>query len=387
MRLAAASFRLLLVPAALLAAACDDRPELVGPQEPPTADDGGAGRAAVRQDGEGGLEVAGSPHWADGYLLSDLTNASSYTPSPSYSFNRAARLGGAITIAQPTGTTGRYIATFPNLSGLLGGRSTLHVSVYYGSYVPRYCKPAGAALATDKIEVRCFEARTGAPAPAQFGLLVTRNYADLAFAYAHQPTGTNYSPAASASWNPAGTSTVVRSGTGQYRVTFNGLGAQLPPDVLGHVQVQAVGTGNAYCNPMNWYTSGSNLSVDVRCYTTPTGALVDQKFNVFFALPSDHLAYAFADQPLVASYSPKPYFSSNPYRTPITITRRGVGLYKVEWPGMNNELLGYGNIQVSAYGGNTLCLVESRSVTAAFISCTAANGAAAESKFTALLGS
>ena len=268
---AATLLRLLFVPAALLAAACDDSRL---PQEPLTVEDEVGTREDVptREDAPTRQAASGligsATHWADGYLELHADGVSGGIPGTGYSFNRAGR--GTITIAKPAGTTGRYIATFTGLSAYLGGRSTVHVTGF-GSYGTS-CKPAAAYLVNDAVEVRCYAIATGLPVNSEFSLLVTRNYADLAFAYAQQPTGTNYSPAAAGSWNPAGTSTVTRSGTGLYRVTFNNLGSRLPPNVGGHVQVNAVGTNNTYCNAYNWETGGSpNLSVDVRCFTRDRG--------------------------------------------------------------------------------------------------------------------
>ena len=364
--------------------ACADQLDPVEPEGPPVADGGGAGRQDLGS-------VPNQTQWADGYVQVEQSNIDVYVPGPSYSFNRAARSGGALTVTKVAGTTGRYVATFPHLSAYLGGRSTVHVSGFYGDsyfYYDTYCKPAAAYLVSDKVEVRCFKASTGQPANAEFTLLVTRNYFDLAFAYAHQETGTNYSPSSRGSWNPAGTSTVVRSGVGQYRVTFNNLGTQLPPDVFGHVQVNAVGTSNAYCNAYNWGTNGSpNLFVDVRCYATPTGAPVDRRFTVLFLLPADHLAYAWADKPTAASYSPLAYYSSNPARGPITITRLGVGRYTVDWAYADRDLFDLGNLQVTAYGGNALCRIGSHLRTGAFVQCFAPNGAPADSRYMVLLGS
>ena len=113
-------------------------------------------------------------------------------------------------------------------------------------------------------------------------MLVTRDYSDLAFAYANQPTIASYSPAAAGSWNPAGTSKVVRNGVGQYLVTFNGLGAELPSTAGGHVQVNAVGTGGAHCQIAAWGGT-PNMAVRVGCFT-PGGARVDSKFTVCFTV-------------------------------------------------------------------------------------------------------
>jgi hypothetical protein len=381
------SIRLLLVPAvALLAAACDDAPL---PQEPAAAKGDVPTREGVPVRQDGAALLASATHWADGYLKTEYENIAFYSPGPSYSFNRAARFGGAITITKPTGTTGRYVATFPGLSSYLGGRSTVHVSGFYHAPDGTYCKPAGAYLVSDKVEVRCFKVSTGAPANANFSLLVTRNYADLAFAYAHQPTATSYSPSSQGSWNPAGTSTVTRTGVGQYRVTFNNLGALLPTGVLGHAQVNAVGTSNAYCNAFNAYLvfGTTNLAVDVRCYATPTGAPVDRAFTVLFTLPADHLAYAWADKPAAASYSPLPYFSSNPSRQPITIARSGVGTYLVDWAGVDPYVIDEGNLHVTGYGSNAVCRIANATLTRAYIKCFAPNGTPVDSRYTVMFAS
>jgi hypothetical protein len=378
----ATSFRLLFVPAvALLAAACDDSRL---PQEPAAAKRVVPTREGVPVRQDGAALLGSATHWADGYLEGHSETTPIYSPGPTYSFNRSGR--GTITITKLAGTTGRYVATFSGLSAYLGSRSTVHVTGYLNGGT--YCKPAAAYLVSDKVEVRCFRPGTGLPVDATFSLLVTRNYPDLAFAYAHQATSTGYSPSAQGSWNPAGTSRVTRTGVGQYRVTFNNLGAQLPPNVFGHVQVNAVGTSNAYCNPYNWGTSGSpNLFVDVRCYESPTGAPVDRRFTVLFVLPADHLAYAWADKPAAASYSPLAYYSSNPTGNAVTIIRRGVGIYDVYWDSVDGEIIDEGNVQVTAYGSNAQCKGARNSLSGATVQCFAPNGTPVDSRYTVLFGS
>jgi hypothetical protein len=376
---AATLLRLLLLPAALPAAACDDS----GFPQEPTVEDGVPTRedAPTRQAASG--LIGSATHWADGYLELHGDGISGDIPASGYSFNRAGR--GTMSVAKPAGTTGRYIATFTGLSAYLGGRSTVHV-IGFGNYGTA-CKPAAAYLVNDAVEVRCFAIATGLPVNSEFSLLVTRNYADLAFAYAQQPTASSYTPAAAGSWNPAGTSTVTRSGMGSYRVTFNNLGAQLPPNVGGHVQVNAVGTSNTYCNVYNWETGGSpNLSVDVRCFTR-TGAAADAKFTVLFLLPSEHLAYGWADKPTTASYSPLASYTLNPAGTLVTIGRGGAGFYEIGWSGADGYIFDEGNTQATAYGSNAQCKVTGNTPSGAIVRCYAPNGTLADSRFTVLLGS
>jgi hypothetical protein len=108
---------------------------------------------------------------------------------------------------------------------------------------------------------------------------------------------------------------------------------------------------------------------------------------VLFLLPADHLAYAWAYDPTAPSYSPLEPYSSNPYRTPTNITRRGVGLYTVEWTGVNNVLFKLGNVQVTAYGSNAVCKVSYTFETGAYVQCFAPNGTPLDSRYSVLLGS
>jgi hypothetical protein len=309
----ATSLRLLLVPAALFAAACDDARD---PLEPPVAEEGLP--APAPQHTTGPLEDLA--YWADGYLKSRDKLASSSTPEATLSFNRS---GGRITITKVGGTTGRYVARFGGLSALLGTANTVHVSA--DGVDATYCKPVGGRLVHDSVEVRCFKIGTGAAANALFSLQVVGKRDDRAFAFAHQPTAADYSPAAAGSWNPTGATRVRRAGVGTYVVTFSGLGARLSTGVGGHVQANAVGTGKAHCKTYEW-GSGTDVGVEVRCYT-PAGTPADSKFTVLFTPPAAHLAYAWADQPSSAYYSPYAVFSSNPVGGAVTITNYGTGVY------------------------------------------------------------
>ena len=284
-----ASLRLLLIPAALLVAACE---ESSSPFEPPAAE---PAPAPPRQDSP---QALAEPRWADGYLRVTDPLATGYRATANFSFNRA---GGAITITRPAGTTGRYIATFAGLSALLTCRSAVHVSGYGTGNT--YCKPVTSYLASDKVEVRCFKGGSGAAANAAFTLLVTGANGDRGFAFAHQPAATDYAPDAQGSWNPTGTIKVRRFRRGEYEVAFTNLRpSELP---IGHAQVTALGSGLERCTLGEW-GGEPDLYVQVSCHT-PAGTLVDSKFNVLFARPADHLAYALADRPTSANYTPPTY--------------------------------------------------------------------------------
>jgi hypothetical protein len=328
-----------------------------------------------------GSLVADRAHWADGYVWGNDPTTASYAPSPVYSFNR---LGNPITVTKPAGTTGRYLVRFGGLSSFLGNRSTVRVTGYFGDNT--YCKPAGPALVNNQVEVRCFRMGTGAAANAVFTALVTRNYGDLAFAHASQPTAASYAPPAAQSWNPGGAINVTRSGVGSYLVTFTDLGTLTSLANGGHVEVSAVGTSSAHCKVQNW-TGSPNLVVNVRCFSS-AGAGIDSKFNVLFLLPAPRLAYVWADQPVAGSYSPNPNYRFNPSGAPVVISRTATGSYTVTWQGADPQIIDGGDVQVTAYGaGNAQCKVERWTGDNAFIRCFGPTGAPMDSQFTALYGS
>ena len=178
------------------------------------------------------------------------------------------RSGGAITVTKVPGTTGRYVARFANLTTLLGGKSTVHATATGVSYGGTYCKPLGAFMVRDSVEVRCYRIGTGAAANTDFSLDVLGKRGDRAFAFANQPAATSYAPASAGSYNPAGVTRVYRDGVGRYRVVFSGMGAFIPQGFGGHVQANAVGTGKVHCIVERW--SGTpDLSVTVECSRRP----------------------------------------------------------------------------------------------------------------------
>lgn len=362
---------LLAFAAALLGAGCDDSRL---PQEPDVPE------PVATAIGDGASLV--NPRWASGYALASSPLLDSYDLSGThFSYNQS---GGAIVITKPAGTTGRYIATFAGLSALLGGRSTVLVNAYSSGV--SYCKPVQGHLVSDKVEVRCFDARTRAPANVGFNVMVFGGATDPAFAFAHQPTSTNYSPKAAGSFNPSGSMRVFRDGVGRYRVVFNGLGTRRTPDVGGHVHAGAVGTGQHHCKASG--LGGSpDLTIQVRCYGGG-GSLVDTKFNVFFTTPSRHLAYAWGDRPTTLNYTPSPAYGSNPTGGLIYIARLGTGNYKVEWQGIAAEIYEGGTVRANAYGqGNAQCKGVDVGDEFAVVQCFKPDGSPVDSYFMVFFGS
>jgi hypothetical protein len=367
---------LVLALAALGAAACGD-----SPQEP-------IGDAALMPElalPEPEFDIPPPPpdttRWADGYLVATSQTAASYTPDADHAYNRS---GGGITITKLAGYTGRYVATFYGLSALLGTKNTVQVSGF--GLDASFCKPMTGSLIQDKVEVRCFQSATGNPANAQFSLLVLRKSATRAAAYAHQPTVANYAPQAAGSWNPAGTTRVVRYGLGKYQVIFNNLGTMTTTNG-GHVQVHAVGSGKAHCRA-EWEWSGSpNLSVHAACYL-PDGHPVDAKFTVLFTLPTAHLAYTWSTDPL-ATYPPAPFYSSPGGKSVVTVQHYGTGLYTVQWPDSDSWILQGGVALVTPQGEyeSGHCKISGMGSVGVTVRCFATNGTLADTRFAVLLGS
>jgi hypothetical protein len=127
----------------------------------------------------------------------------------------------------------------------------------------------------------------------------------------------------------------------------------------------------------------------VGCYTAQTGAPVDSKFSVLFLVPTDHLAYAWADAATYPEYSPAQAYSTNPSGAPTTIKRFGVGRYTVYFTSADPLIYDFGNMQVTAVGqGAAICQAEQNFTGASVkVQCFAANGVAMDSQFDVLLGS
>jgi hypothetical protein len=76
------------------------------------------------------------------------------------------------------------------------------------------------------------------------------------------------------------------------------------------------------------------------------------------ACPPDKLAYAWANSPNAASYTPSLPYSYNSAGGPITVTRSGEGDYAVKFAGLGGNGLVGGNVQVTPYGsGREHCKV------------------------------
>jgi hypothetical protein len=165
------------------------------------------------------------------------------------------------------------------------------------------------------------------------------------------PSSTNSTPLPPFTFNSSGgANSTYRPTTGDYRVTFAGVGAP-----GGNVQVS-----NKSCHPVRFRQAGADEVVVVRCYD-PSGALMDTSFAIAFTdgqglKPPGNggVAYVTANRPTAAHYTPSADHRFQTNGLEPTIDRLRKGRYLVTLRGMN----GGGAAQVTTYSfGTTRCAV------------------------------
>jgi len=312
----------------------------------------------------------------------------SYMPSPDYQWNSHHRFTPVNTINH-TGK-GSYTVRLPDL----GAKSGTAIATAYGSN-PNYCKVAdlrpsrSPSRPAELVDVRCFTVK-GAPADTRFTMSYTnlaRPGYDLAYVLANQPNTGSYAPSLHYQANSTGaTNQIKRLGTGKYLVKLPKLG-----NAGGQVQVTAEGDGTARCKVGGWGPHGTEQDIGVFCHT-PGGNPVNSKFmltyvrngNILGQLvgfhPDGHpTAYAWANLPRAASYTPDSLRQFTDSGQPITINRLAKGSYAVYVPGGVSS----GNVQVTAYGsGPTHCKVNFWTPAAGIrVLCFGADGSHVDTRF------
>nr|ASV46946.1 hypothetical protein [uncultured bacterium] len=122
------------------------------------------------------------------------------------------------------------------------------------------------------VEVDCFGIGDR-PADASFNVIALAQQPRTAYAL----VGDGQRLFAENSDNPGGQTTVVRLGTGTYRVAFQGVAASWSDH--GTAMVTAHGPGGGTCALDNWVKIGTGARVDVQCRSAE-GDLADQRFAV-----------------------------------------------------------------------------------------------------------
>lgn len=232
---------------------------------------------------------------------------------------------------------GYYAVQFPGL-GVTGG--TVHVTAY-GTTTDR-CKvqnwgPSGTA---QQVYVRCHN-HAGTAADTMFTASFTnQTTADagriLGYVWANNAASASYTPSSTYQANSSGAiNTITSSATGTYSVRLPGLGI-----ARGDVQVTAYGSGSERCKVTGWGPSGTSQVIGVKCFTA-AGAAADTAYTLTFidrvnligvsvccSPDGNPSAYAWANQPAAASYTPAPAYQFADFvGNNGTITRSGVGAY------------------------------------------------------------
>jgi hypothetical protein len=282
-------------------------------------------------------------------------------------------------------STGRYRVSFPGVYPSTGGNVQVTA---YGTNSNR-CK-VGSWLQSGtgvSVEVRCHNA-AGAAADSLFTASFlhrtgTSTTAPSAYVwYSGTAASTTYTH------NSAGLANEVeKTGTGEYKVTLNGLGtASLPR--LGHALVTAYGTDAKYCKVVSFVAGLEAEIVDVACFDS-AGAAADSPFTVAFDTRFVPAAgdggYVWANQAASASYTPSASYQyveigGAPSTDSITATRSSAGSYALTFPGLTS--LDPSLALAVAYGSTSEhCKVQSWGLGIVAVRCYTAAGVAADSRF------
>jgi hypothetical protein len=157
----------------------------------------------------------------------------------------------------------------------------------------------------------------------------------------------------------------------------------------GNIQVTAYGAGSEWCSLWNWGPNGSNVHIEVHCYTA-AGAPADTKFTLTYVKNGNILgtsvccnsdghptAYALAHNPTAAAYVPSDKFG---FSATGQIRRLSTGRYEVDF----NQSADRGTLHVTAVGaGNERCKVESFGTgQKALVRCTTPGGSPVDAMYT-----
>ena len=218
----------------------------------------------------------------------------------------------------------------------------------------------------------------------------------LGYALADQPTLAGpYAPDANYRFNSSGGSVdVTRSSTGVYAVRFAGLAR--PSGGRDNVLVTGYGSApGVFCKLAGWQPTGSDLTADVRCFST-TGSAADSRFTILLSgarpyVQSSRLGFAlvpdFGGVSTGLSLDTLPT-SRNNFSGAVNAGRGTPGEYSVVWPGLE-RVTGSGpeTVQITAVGvGPERCRVAAVDSPHASVgvTCTTTGGAEADSRFSVI---
>lgn len=208
----------------------------------------------------------------------------------------------------------------------------------------------------------------------------------VGYVWAHKPTTASYTPVPYWSYNSKLlTNNITRTGVGVYTVEFPGLAG-----TGGNAHVTAFGSTAANCKigSSRWYSSGTAMRLDVRCYSN-TGTPADSRFTASYTAgqgAANSMAFALAEQPSTAFYPVHPAYQYNNSGGVITVTRSAAGDYRVLMPNVFGSRKA-GSVKVTAVGATPVsCKAEGWAPTgpglSAHVLCFTPAGAAADQQFT-----
>ena len=101
-----------------------------------------------------------------------------------------------------------------------------------------------------------------------------------AYTFNNNPSSLLHSPSATVSYNPSnGPITIQRPSTGNYKVTFTGLG---PTAARGVAHVAIVQGNFQDCRAWSWGVVGNDIVVNVRCFSLEGSVPNDNRFTVLY---------------------------------------------------------------------------------------------------------
>lgn len=205
------------------------------------------------------------------YAWAGQSTTANYRASSTYAHNP----GGAVDFTRTA--TGQYRATFRGLETrqLTGG----HVQVTpYGSAGNRCGVTSWGRSATDFVaSIACVDA-SGLPADSMYSIAVlprSHQASSVAYAWLSFPNG-DETASTIYGLNASGEIEKTRQSQGRYQVRFRGINSSTA--VGGHVQVSNYGQPATHCGVVNWFSSGSDLTANVECYSA--SGLADARFNI-----------------------------------------------------------------------------------------------------------
>ncbi len=272
------------------------------------------------------------------FVWYDQPTKPSFAPSKSYQYNS---VGGAI-----TGTRlgqGHYKLTFPNMAKHYDG--AFHTTAYSGNHSAQVERWAASGSNLD-VYVRVFDAN-GAPTDGRFSAMYqkeTSPNSNSAYLWA-SAEGT---PKHKYQYNGKGGISMKKTGTGVYQVTFEGMQSDKSIEGNGgNVIATPYGSTPRRIEVASW----GNNTINIRTYDF-NGQPADTKFVVSYnSTWNNQAAYVWGNEATktTAYNASKMYQMNNASTTENTITRMGVGVYKITLPGIKNS--NSSNAIAVAYGG------------------------------------